>query len=258
MKLDELRREIDWRIQNTLSISTPVIKRPVNTTARLERLLDPRQKDRYLQLTVRYSLTRWLTQCSAKEFMFNLYLLDLLDRYFPVIKLNGRGLDIGASSWSYLPALVSATGLEWDGVELDANRRYWTLATRRAHAEFVCRHYPGCRYLAGSLLDITGEYCCITWFLPFVTTRALQYWRLPQRFFQPRTLLAHAWSKLRPRGVMLVVNQGEYEAEEQGRLFDGQSIVAEYIGELPSVFYRFSQPRFAWIAHKPFPVGQNK
>ncbi|KAF0192734.1 MAG: Uncharacterized protein FD165_504 [Gammaproteobacteria bacterium] len=250
MDLGTLRREIDWRLQNTLTASLPVIKRNVTTVERMIRELAPGQLNRFRQLAAQYPVDTWASHCTPKEFLFNLYVLDVLDRHLPTDKPVGRGLDIGASSWSYLPALATATNRQWDGVEIDAHRRYWTLATRRAHAEFMCHRYPGCRYFPRSLLGVDGSYACITWFLPFVMPAALHAWRLPRRFYQPDLLLQHAWSRLLPDGLMFVVNQGDRETAEQRRLFTNHGIPANFVGELTSVFSGFSQPRYAWTATK--------
>ena len=89
-------------------------------------------------------------------------MLDVLDRYVDSPDSARPGLDIGCKNGCYLPGLQAWSGGRWDGVELDAHRRYWTLTTRRAHGEFVARSLPGCRYLAGNLLEVRGRYGFIT------------------------------------------------------------------------------------------------
>lgn len=251
MEPGSLRREIDWQLQNSLTASLPVFKRSGASIDRITHSFSPAQAARLATLAARYPIDTWTGHCTPKEFVFNLYVLDILDRHLPDGRTFIRSLDIGASSWSYLPALATATRGAWDGVELDAHRRYWTLATRRAHAEFMCRYHAGCRYIPGSLLDIDGAYACITWFLPFVTPGALRAWHLPARFFQPDLLLRHAWSRLLPGGFMFVVNQGERETAEQRRLFRSQGLPANFLGEITSVFSEFSQPRYGWTLTKP-------
>lgn len=251
MHWSTLRREFDWRLQNALTLSPPQFKRPLRVAQRVTRHFSTAQAARLGDLAARYRLDAWPDHCTATEFRLNLYVLDVLDRHLPPVTGAGRALDIGAAGWGYLPALAAVTGGAWDGIELDAHRRYWTLTTRRAHADYMCRHHPGCRYLPGSLLDLDGAYNRITWFLPFVLPAALRAWRLPARFFAPEALLRHAWSILAPGGAMLVINQGEHEAVEQQRLFASLRIRAAALGEIHSVFGVFSQPRLGWLAAKP-------
>ncbi len=247
MGLRTWRLEIDWRIQNRLVWSAPVLKRRLRDVARLLAGLDAAQTERYRALAGRYDLADWPRVCTAREYRLNLYVLDVLDRYLPRVAGGGRCLDIGAAAWSYLPALVSWSHLPWDGVELDAHRRYWTLATRRAHAEYMCRICPACRYRPGSLLDVHGRYRGITWFLPFVRPAPLAAARLPARFFQPQALLAHALTLLALGGQLLIVNQGEEEAAAQSALLTALGRPAIALGELTSVLSPFTQPRYGWL-----------
>ena len=250
MDLAELRRELDWRLQNAFTLSAPVIKRRLKNTHVVVRDFTPVQTARYTTLAQDYDLAHWPAVCNAHEYRLNLYILDLLDQHLPRATRGGRGLDIGASAWPYLPALLSFTGTPWDGVELDAHRRYWSLSTRRAHADFMRRLCADCRYVSGSLLDVRGRYNRITWFLPFISPVPLHAWGLPQRFFQPLALLRHACSLLEDGGVMLIVNQGERERAAQAGLFSEAGLHGRELGELHSVFSPFQQPRYGWLLHQ--------
>jgi hypothetical protein len=189
--------------------------------------------------------------CSPLEFQENLYVLDVLDRYLGTRPNPGRGLDIGCKNWSYVPALYAWSGSAWDGVELDAHRRYATLVTRRAYGEYMAAPFPGCRYIPGSLLDVEQRYSVVTWFLPFVRVEPLLAWGLPRRFFEPLRLLRHAWQRVLPGGRMLVVNQGRGEAEIQGELFRKTEIPARFLGEIVSTSSPFKKSRFGWLAERP-------
>ncbi len=250
MDLAELRREIDWYIQNSFTLSAPVIKRALKDPRACVDALTPAQAARYATLVQGYDLARWPSVCNADDYHLSLYTLDLLDQYLPHETRDSHGLDIGASAWAYLPALLSFTGTPWDGVELDAHRRYWSLSTRRAHADFMRRLCADCRYVSGSLLDVRGTYARITWFLPFVTPAPLYAWGLPRRFFQPLALLRHAWSLLEDGGEMFIVNQGETERAAQARLFSEAGLLGRGLGELHSVFSPFQQPRYGWVLRK--------
>lgn len=250
MTLFDWRREFDWRLQNFLTISAPVIKRPVGDLGAIEKKISSVQSARYRALAAQYPLCAWGRVCTEEEALLNLYILDICDRAIPPLPRSGRGLDIGAGNWSYLPALTSWSAIPWDGVELDAHRRYWTLATRRAHAEYMLPISEGCRYLPGSLLDLTGAYACVTWFLPFVTPGSLRAGRLPDRFFQPQALLRRAWSLLEPGGVLFILNQGKEEAGVQRLLLEKEGLTGDAVGEITSVFSPFKKSRYGWLLVK--------
>ena len=184
MNWRNLLHEIDWSLQNHLTVSAPVIKRRLRDTHRVTSGLTPLQQQRYHELATDYPLTAWPAVCSRQEYLINLHILDLLDRY--LAPASGRGHDIGAGKWAYLPALLSWSGLSWDAVELDAHRRDWTLATRRAYANDMLRLCGDCHYRARSLRELTGRYACVTWFLPYVVPAPLQAARLPARFLSRR------------------------------------------------------------------------
>ena len=59
------------------------------------------------------------------------------------------------------------------------------------------------------------KYDYITWFLPFISIKPLQYWGLPKKYFCPDELLSHAFSLLNDNGQMLIINQGEIEEKVQ-------------------------------------------
>jgi hypothetical protein len=245
----DLPRELAWRLRNAITLSPPAAK----LSPLLNRVSSPRVPSdgagRGAELAARYDVRPWPRICSPLDLRENLYLLDVLDRY-----AGGPArpcLDIGSKNWSYLPALSAWSGSSWDGVELDAHRRYLNLSTRRAHAERMAAFFPGCRYRAGSLLDMAGRYGFITWLLPFVTEGPHLAWGLPRRFFQPRALLDHAWSLLEPGGRLFVANQGREEAAVQGGLFEQAGIPARPLGEITSTLSPFRKARYGWLAEKP-------
>ncbi|MFQ5470263.1 MAG: hypothetical protein ACE5EH_08140, partial [Gammaproteobacteria bacterium] len=167
MRFSDLRNELDWWLQGVVRWSPPVIKPPVGNREKVSAGFSVEQLKRFSELNSNYKLSGWEKVCNHREYLTNLYFLDILDKYV-LEKPLGKSLDIGSSSWGYLPSLVTWSGQAWDGVELDAYRRYWTLATRQAYASFMVKHYPGCEYYPCSLSAIKEKFSFITWFLPFV------------------------------------------------------------------------------------------
>lgn len=245
----DLPGELAWRLRNAVTLSPPALKLPLLLRRLRPLRLPPEAAARRDQLATHYGIASWPRFCSPLELRENLYLLDVLDRYAG--RPSGQCLDIGSKNWSYLPALYAWSGGPWDGVELDAHRRYLNLATRGAYAQGMAARYPGCRYRAGSLLGVEGQYGFIAWFLPFVTEGPHLAWGLPRRLFQPQALLDHAWALLAPGGRLFVINQGEAEAQVQGGMFAQAGIAARPLGEIVSPLSPFRRPRYGWLAEKP-------
>ncbi|MEI2782927.1 MAG: hypothetical protein V9H25_17420 [Candidatus Competibacter sp.] len=248
---DEIGREIAWWLRGAVTWSPPALRRSRSLPVLL-RTLPADLRPPAASLAVRHP-PGWERACDPWGFRESLYVLDVLDRWAGPPASPLPSLDIGCKNGCYLPGLWAWSGGPWDGVELDAHRRYWTLATRRAHGEWIARRLPGCRYLAVDLLDLRGAYGFVTWFLPFLHEAPLRAWGLPRRFLRPARLLDHARTLLAPGGRLLVVNQGEAEAERQERLFGEAGIAAVSFGRIESPFSPFRRPRFGWLAVAPPP-----
>ncbi len=110
--------------------------------------------------------------------------------------------------------------------------------------------FPAFRYIAGSLLDLSASFGFITWMLPYLLMDSLISDRLPERFFMPRRLLAHAWSLLSPGGTLVIINHTLEEVEIQAALLSELQIAAEYRGRLRGMVTRQEEERFAFLAHK--------
>ena len=67
-------------------------------------------------------------------------------------------------------------------------------------------------------MELKEKYDYIIWLLPFVVPEPLVAWGLPKKFFCPDELLKHAYNLLKENGQMLIINQGEKEAEVQKEL----------------------------------------
>ena len=222
--------------------------------------LTPRAQARVDDLAGRYDLLPLVAACGPDERAESLYVLDLLDRHGladPDGTGAGRALDVGSKNGAYLPGLATGWPHGWDAVELDAHRRYWTLRTRRAHGEAMAAAFPGCRFHAADVRSLDGSYARITWFLPFVLEAPHRAWGLPPATFAPAEVLAHVLARLAPGGRMLVVNQGEAEAETQAALFarclaeDTTASTSTFqttaLGRIDSDLSPFRKPRFGWL-----------
>ncbi len=206
----------------------------------------PDARLRFDELRAHYDLSCWANAGSWRDLGEALWHLDQLDRHVPANPSRLPALDVGARNWSYLPGLWSFRPGNWEGSELEAHRRYWNLTTRRASAEARCRKFPGSRYVPGDVRQLRGPYGLITWILPFVFLETVRRWGLPQAAFEPEDVLGHVHSLLAPGGMLWVVNQGERERDEQGRLFGRLGMRVESVGLLHSTFPAYRRERHGW------------
>lgn len=247
--------DLAFRARNRLRWSAPARSRPAGTFAPLNARLTPAGRARADELRRRYDLARWPQLLTARQLQENLYVLDVLDQrgvnqHGVVGAAGAHGLDIGAKDGSTLPARVAAGPPAWDQIELDAHRRYADLSTRRAHAEKLAAAFPGCRYLTGSVTELTGTYQVITWILPFVRLGPLRAWGLPARCFEPSRLLRHVVGLCAPGGRLLVVNQGPEERDLQHALFADAGIAID-AAPVESALSPFRLPRFLFSWRRP-------
>lgn len=227
------------------------------------------------RLTDHYDLNALAEKASASRYLETLTYLDWLDCFFQAepeaFQQAFKGsahlwLDVGAKNWSYVEALTSflkrhrRTGaFELHGLEIDPNRRYVDFRTRKQYAE----GYLGClppaiagstHYHSGNVLDWQRPIDIISHFMPFVFREPHLAWGLPLSLFQPEDILRHELSLLKQDGLLLIVNQGEDEAEAQQALLEEaartQSVRFQALGPLPVRFVQYRYPRYGWIAIK--------
>jgi len=257
MRAMKLKSEFNWKLKSLLTFSLPVFKRKIRHPQQILKSLPKAASDRFGYLGLRYNTHIWTRVCSKSEFRESLYVLDILDRYLPRSEIRTRCLDIGSRKWSYLPGLCSYTQTPWDGVEIDAYQRYITLDTRRAHAEYMLTAYPDSRYISGSVLKLSGSYPLITWFLPYISEESFDASHLPERYFQPETLLRHALSLLAPKGRMIILNQGEKERDLQQAMFDKLGVTVQALGKIASEFTPYKKDRYGWLIEKEAQTAMN-
>jgi SAM-dependent methyltransferase len=128
-------------------------------------------------------------------------------------------LDIGAKDWHYLPGayrLLSRVGttqpraVTMTGIELDPYTRYQDGYTRQDYANRYAQGLEA-EYRVGDVRAHQGAYDVILLLHPFWREREVLDWGLPGECFDIDGLLKHAWSLLKPGGVLLVT---AYRSEE--------------------------------------------
>ena len=186
----------------------------------------------------------------------NNYIYEILNNYF---KKNERNktqiLDIGSKNWSYAKGQhkffsTFCSDFSMDGVELDAHRLYPNFYSRYEAAKFYTRGLKNTNYICSNLLDINKKYHYITWILPFLSEYPLKKWGLPKRFFQPEKLLKHAYNLLENNGQMIIINQGEKEANIQKNLLKKLNIPFIFLGEIKNKNYPYPQKRYGYLIYR--------
>lgn len=227
------------------------------------------------RLLEQYDLASLPAKCSESRLLENLSYLEWLDTF-----LQSRPqafqkrsafsclnwLDVGAKNWAYVDALDAFirrhfdTAYRLDGLELDPHRRYANLTTRAQAAENYSRGLANAQYHEVNAMDWRRKAHIISQFMPFVSPDPHLAWGLPLDYFQPIELLNHLLGLLEPGGLLLVVNQGAWEAEAQERLW--QQVRGEYpitvvpLGVLPASFMAYRYPRYGWLCQKAEGLGQ--
>jgi len=236
VRLSSLGREAGFWIRDHLRWAPAPRARAPRPLERDLHHLDVEARARAQALLDRYpTIADWSRLLNPVEVQEDLYLLEALSLMVPAALTGPAGarsaLDVGSKNGIHLPALHALCPCPWTLVELDAHRRYGNLVTRRSRGEFIAASAPhvhdGCRYLAGSVLDLrpdAGRFDVITWTLPFVYPQPLIAWGLPDRHFQPVALLDRVLSLLTPRGALIITNQGEGERDEQRRLLSDAGV----------------------------------
>ena len=186
----------------------------------------------------------------------NLYIKDVLEKSFKKQNVDVvRVLDIGSKNWFYAKGEYAffadfAKEIFLDGVEIDAYRLYSNFYNRYEVAKYYTKDLKNINYIAGNLLDIDDKYDYIIWFLPFVLKEPHMMWGLPKKYFYPEKLLAHAVTLLKEKGQMLIVNQGEYEAQVQKELLEKLDILYSDLEEISSEYFQYKHKRYGVLIHK--------
>lgn len=217
-------------------------------------MLDLRNSfDYYLRSVTKFSRKNYSEDLEVTRAV-NEYTFDILSQVFDLKKTEKlRVLDIGSKNWEYVRGEYKffnqyCEEIELHGVEIDAYRLYANFYSRYEYAKFYAQDLNGASYYPDNLLNMKGKYDYIVWFLPFVTKYPLRKWGLPDKLFMPEKLLKHAYEILNKE--MLILNQGEEEAEIQKSLLDKADIKYKELGILKSDALEYKNERYGFIIVK--------
>lgn len=203
----------------------------------------------------KYDLEYLKSNSTRRNYLENLYTIDLLDRYLNVEAQETLNvLDIGSKNWFYAKSEYFffkklCKNLQLDGIEIDSNRLYNNFYSRVQVAKFHIKNLEGANYIEGNFLNHQGNYDYIIWILPFVFEHPHLKWGLPISYFQPEKMLTKAYNCLNKGGKIFIINQGRAEFMAQKFLCKRLKISCIELGEVKSDFLSY-KPRYLTIIEK--------
>lgn len=215
--------------------------------------------DFFIRSKTKFSRKNFVEKSSAaieRNNKENAYVFDILNQYFEKKTDNNvKVLDVGSKNWFYVKGEHSffdsfCSEFELDGVEIDAYRLYSNFYSRYETAKFYQKGFKNTNYIADDLLNINKEYDYIIWLLPFVLQDPHVLWGLPRKYFCPEKLLKHVYFLMKENAQLLIINQGEAEANAQKYLLDLLNIKYEEKGIVKSEFLQYKNKRYAFLIKK--------
>jgi hypothetical protein len=207
-------------------------------------------------LMKKYQLDFLKNNSSTQNYLENLYLIDILDKYLEIKPQETLNiLDIGCKNWFYAKGEYFffkkfSENLFLKGIELDSNRLYTNFYTRKEVAKYHIQNLKGVDYIEGDFLEQNNQFNYIIWILPFVVKTPLIKWGLPEKYFQPEKMLKHAFKSLSPNGKLFIINQGFAEYEEQIKFCEKLNLKYKKIGEINSDFLKYKNKRYSVLIEK--------
>lgn len=264
--LQNPKNNIDFFLRQRLAFSR---KNYFEKNESQEGLFEDEAAEREKFLLEKYDLESLKSNSTRQNYLENLYLLDILDKFFPhdhslftihhsqsshlsPLASHLKVLDIGCKNWSYAKGEYAffkkyCNNLKLDGIELDTNRLYSNFYSRKEVAKFYTKGLENANYIEGDFLNHNGEYDYMIWILPFVVEEPLLKWGLPLKYFKPEKMLKKAYDSLKNGGNMLIFNQGEVEHKAQIKLCEKLDIPYTTFGEVKSDFLHYNIERHLMI-----------
>lgn len=249
-----LKNIIDFYLRQVIKISRKNYNEKNESKDDLFGVKEQVHKEKYL--FDKYDLDFVKTNTTKENYLENLYTIELLDRYLDVDFTHSINvLDIGCKNWFYAKGEYSffkkyCVDLNLDGIEIDVNRLYSNLYSRKEVAKFHIKNLEGTNYIEDDFLNHEEKYDYIIWILPFVLKYPLYKWGLPESYFKPEEMLMHAYKSLNRNGQIFIINQGEEEYEAQKSLCEKLNISYKHIGKIESIFSTYKQNRYLVLINK--------
>ncbi len=254
-----LRRRIPWRRP---------IRRPRNEPKQdLFSHLPPPERDSIQVTAARlkkdYRLDDLYNASTRKNYRENLFYLEILEAALAKAAFKPAEAlyvgDVGPSHWFYVRAIFQL--LRWwntttprqvtlHGFEIDPYRVYADFHSRMDHAVAQMQGLEGVFYHPEGVENHPRDFDLVLQLFPFVFIEDHLDWGLPRGLFSPPQVLAAAWKKLTPGGLLVVVNQGETEHKEELRMMNSQGIEPLAAFGHDSFLFSYDLRRYVLVARK--------
>ncbi len=251
-----IKNNIDFRLRNKIKFSK---KNYFLENESKENLFDTVEEIELEDfLFKKYELSYLKNNSACNNYVENLSILNTLDKYLEMdFKENLMVLDIGSKNWSYVKGEYFFFKKYCDnlclyGIELDSNRLYTNLYSRKEVAKFHIKNLQNTTYIEGNLLGHKKKYDVIIWILPFLTEFPLIKWGLPLKYFKPVSMLNYAYNLLNENGKIFIINQGEEEFDKQIELCNKLHFKHNRIGLIENPFCYYTKDRYLTIIKKQF------
>lgn len=259
-QIENIKNNIDFFIRNTFKVSrksfcVPNEPKDVMFNQLPQEKVETAQKLEHA-LFCKYKLEHLKNNSSVRNYLENLYIIELLEQSFSFNKISTPSiLDIGSKNWFYAQGehaffAHNCKDFSLTGIELDAFRVYTSFYSRYDAANFYIKGLKNTEYIAGNLLNHNHKYDYITWFFPFITATPLLKWGLPLKFYKPKEMLSHAYNLLNKNGQMLIVNQGKEEYKIQLQLLQELGITYQPKGKINSCILEHEHERYYIVVTK--------
>ncbi|MBI9049398.1 MAG: class I SAM-dependent methyltransferase [Anaerolineaceae bacterium] len=239
-----LRNSIDFAIRSKIAWNRPIKQSKMISISSILSHFDAQFQLHAKRLVNKYRLDSVALPFSVPLVQVNLYYLDLLIKTFSDLELSLTEpltvADVGPSDWFYLPALYSflkyyqhkeGRTIHIDGYEIDPYRVYIDFHARQNYAKQRSAAFERVDYFPEAFSTHPGKYDLIMHFFPFLFLKDHLSWGLPKSLFNPQQLLEKLAESLKPKGALLVINQGKDEHELQKELIkqNGLKITRDFL-----------------------------
>lgn len=221
--LHDTRNSVDYFLRSRLGWSRRLFRERGIDLRRQMESLTPEDAALVSRLVWRYGMEPYFPFLGKHSFFDNLMHLLLLDHLWhdlPRVRMR-RILDVGSKNFAYALSLfeyfrkfhqesgcIQPADLEIIGVEIDANRVYRNLYSRKEAASYYTGLVAGARYMEGDFLKIefSEPMDVILHFFPFIELSSLLDYGLPSRFFKPLEMFRASYHLLSPNGILMMAN----------------------------------------------------
>lgn len=208
-------------------------------------------------------LNKFFNTSSRENYRETLFYIQMLEQAFKgsrvTLPQTITAADIGPGHWFYVQGLLKILTwwnaskhrqVEIYGFEADPYRVYVDLHSRYDHAKAHIRNKETLFFIPGPFKQIRNKYDVITMFFPFVFLNDHLQWGLPIKDFDPLKLLLQAWESLKPNGVLVIINQGGNEHQQQKKFLSQANINIAHAFSFTSNLYEYDIERFGLVGKK--------